>query len=300
MVDLCNLDGVITPLEQARIPVLDRGFLFGDSVYEVLRTWRGVPLAWPEHLERLRASAAGIALELDLDDRDVMRRVKATVAAAEPATGEAYIRIIVTRGRASAPNIDLAYAPGPPRFLILVRDLPPPAAGEAGRIAIIDRLRNDRRALDPAYKTGNYLNNVLGLAEAKRRGATDAVFLNASGHVTEASTSNVFAVRAGRVLTPPLGAGILAGVTRSLILQVCAAAGITAVEADLTRAELLEADELFLTSTLRAVLPIAAVDGEPHGGATAEGSMTRRLAALLARECDERTHARYGPAYAAL
>lgn len=291
MTSLCNLDGSILAEADARIPVLDRGFLFGDSVYEVVRTRRGHLFAWQPHLERLRASAAGIGLPLDLGDAEIVRRVLETVRAA--ANPDSYVRIVVTRGTGTAPNIDLLCAPGPPRWVVLVRPLPP-APGPA-RVQIVARLRNDRRALDPATKSGNYLNNVLGLAEAKAAGATDCVFLNADGRVTEASTSNVFARRGGRVVTPPLGTGLLAGVTRALVIDCCRRRGDEVVEADLSAQDLHAADELWLTSTLRDVSPVTHLDGRPlHGGVP--GPFATALAAEFAAWADARARNVDGPA----
>ena len=293
---LCNLNGTILPEAEARIPVLDRGFLFGDSVYEVIRTRSGIPFAWREHLQRLRDSAAAIALDLGHDDAELMRRVQQTLAAA--ANPESYIRIIVTRGTGTAPNIDVAYAPGPATVVILVRPLPPPASATA-HLAIVARLRTDRRALDPAVKSGNYLNNVLGLMEAKRVGASDSLFLNGGGHVTEASTSNVHVVRAGHVLTPPANAGILLGVTRALLLQHCAEVGIPMQEHALTEADVRTADEVFLSSTLRDVLPVAAIDGQPVRGG-APGPLTRELMRSFEAFCERKLRQVDAPALAAL
>ena len=163
-----------------------------------------------------------------------MARVMATVAAANHETS--YVRIIVTRGTGTAPNIDLAYAPGPATCVILVRAVTP-QTGRQANLAIVPRLRTDRRALDPAIKSGNYLNNVLGLREARERGATDCLFLNQEGKVTEASTSNLYLVRGERLLTPALSAGLLAGVTRRLLQQMCHEAGIPHIEQDLTEAD---------------------------------------------------------------
>lgn len=296
MTNLCNLDGVILDAAEARIPVLDRGFLFGDSVYEVMRTVGAVPFAWPEHLARLRASARGLRLPLDLDDAEVMRRVVATLEAA--GGGDSYVRIIATRGTGTAPNIDLGYAPGPPRWVILVRPLTA-ISGLSARLCIIDRLRVDRRALDPALKSGNYLNNVLGLAEAKDAGATDCVMLNTAGFVTEASTSNLFVVRGGRLATPPLTAGILAGVTRALLIAYCRDRGIVVDEQDLTAADLRNADELFLTSTLRDIGPVTHLDGRAlHGGGP--GPFTQGLAAEFRSHCDRLLRERDQPRLAAL
>lgn len=275
MTSLCNLDGEIVLEGDARIPVLDRGFLFGDSIYEVLRTRSGVPFAWREHLGRLQGSAAGLLLRLDLDEAEIVRRIDATLKAAR--NDDSYVRIIVSRGTGSAPSIDLAAAPGPLRWVVLVRPLV--QLGGDVRLALIERLRNDRRALDPACKTGNYLNNVLGLAEAKATGATDCVFLNAAGHVTEASTSNVFVVRDGELATPPLADGILAGVTRSLVLELCRARGDRVVEAHLTAADLRQADEIFLTATLRDISPVSHLDG-----IAVRNGRERPLTSALARD----------------
>jgi branched-chain amino acid aminotransferase len=292
MANLCNLDGEIVPEAAARIPVLDRGFLFGDSIYEVVRTRGGAVFGWREHLQRLRASADGIGLLLDLDDAAIVRRIDATLRAAGNA--ESYVRLIVTRGTGSAPSIDLGAAPGPARWIVLVRDLPPGPA--TARLQIIARLRNDRRALDPAIKSGNYLNNVLGLAEAKAAGATDCLFLDAQGHATEASTSNVFALRGGRLLTPPLGVGILAGVTRALLIDFCRGRGDAVAETDVTADAVRTADEVFLSSTLRDVTPVTHVDGAPVRDGR-PGPFAERLRAEFATACDRRARDQDGPAW---
>lgn len=264
MANLCNVDGNIQPETEARISVLDRGFLFGDSIYEVVRTHGDVPFGWPEHWQRLQRSAAGLRLTLDLDERALAGRIAATLAAA--AHGDSYVRIVVSRGVGSAPNIDLAYAPGPPTWIVFVRALKA-GSGAPVRLALVDRLRVDRRALDPATKSGNYLNSVLALAEAKDRGATDCLMCNGDGHVTEASTANVFARIDGVWCTPPLSAGILAGVTRALLLEFLPACGERTAERDLLPADLQRADEIFLSSTLRDIAPVTHLDGRAlHGG----------------------------------
>lgn len=296
MANLCNLDGSILPEDEARVPVLDRGFLFGDSVYEVVRTTAGVPFGWPEHFARLRTSAAAIRLELDLDDRELARRVDATVRAA--AHGDSYVRIIATRGSGSAPNIGLAYAPGPPRWVVLVRPAPD-VRGHPARIALVQRLRNDRRALDPATKSGNYLNNVLALAEAQAAGATDCVMANADGNVTEASTANLFVLLGGVWCTPPLEAGLLAGVTRGLLLGFLRGSSAAVEERNVTAGDLARADEIFLSSTLREISPVTHLDGrELHGGGP--GPQTAALAERFAAHCAALLRETYAPRWRAL
>lgn len=278
MTNLCNVDGAILAERDARIPVLDRGFLFGDSIYEVVRTFGGVPFGWPEHWARLVASAEAIRLRLDLDEAAIARRIAATVRAA--GGNDHYVRLIVTRGTGDAPNIDLAYAKSPPCWVVLVRPLTP-ISGMTARLSVVDRLRNDRRALDPATKSGNYLNSVLGLAEAKDQGATDCVMVNAFGFVTEASTSNLFAFVDGAWATPALGDGILAGITRSLLLQSAAAMGERVVERHLTAGDLRRADEIFLSSTLRDIGPVTHLDGRAIGDGRAGPRTSRWSASFL-------------------
>jgi len=293
MNSLCNLNGQIVPESEATISVLDRGFLFGDSVYEVFRTFERVPFAWREHLERLRGSAAGIAMTLDLDDPEIMRRVKATIAASD--AEECYVRIIATRGTGTAPNIDLSFAAGPPNWVIMVRPLGE-STGKPLRLAVVERLRNDERSLDPAIKSGNYLNNVLGLADARAAGADDCLFLNHHEMVTEASTSNFFVVAGGTVKTPPLSAGLLRGTTRRLLFEVAAGAGIPMVEADLAISDLRAADEAFVTSTLRDVTPVVAIDDRPVGNGAA-GPMTSLLLERYLEFCRRRCRELDAPAY---
>ncbi len=293
MANLCNLDGVIVPEARAHVPVLDRGFLFGDSIYEVVRTAGAVPFAWPEHFARLRESAAGLLMELDVDEREIAGRVRDTLAAAE--LTEAYVRIIVTRGTATAPNIGLATATGPLTWVVMVRELPA-GRGLPARLHIVDRLRNDRRALDPATKSGNYLNSVLGLAEAQAAGATDCLMANAQGFVTEASTANLFAFLDGQWCTPPLADGLLAGVTRRLVLDCLAQSGEPAAERQLTPADVRRAEDLCLTSTLRDVAAVTHLDGDAiHGGEP--GAAAQALAARFEAYAAERFEQRYTPAW---
>jgi branched-chain amino acid aminotransferase len=225
-----------------------------------------------------------------------MQMVVDTLAAAE--VPEAYIRLIATRGTGTAPNIALSYAPGPPRHLVLVRPLEVRPA--LARLQIIPRLRNDRRALDPGIKSGNYLNNLLGLAEAVERGATDCLFLNHGGEVTEASTSNFYAVTAaGQIVTPPASAGLLRGITRRLLFELCRELGIAIAERRLTAEDLRLAPEMFLSSTLRDVVPVVALDGEPVSGGAA-GPVTKRLMTAFLDYCERLVRERYRPELTAL
>src|SRR5262249_48797597 len=247
------IDGRITDENEAFVPVLDRGFLYGDSIYEVTRTSGGRPVDLGRHLDRLARSAAAIGLDPP-GRAQLAGAVGETLAAA--GAGEAYVRIIVTRG-AGEIGLDPALADRP-RVIVLVRPLTPldPSLYQNGvEIALVAIRRNPKRALDPAIKSGNYLNNILGLREARARGAHECVMLNAEGWLTEGAPSNRFVVRGDAVRTPAFDDGLLDGITRGRVLELARAAGIPAAEAHLGRDDLLGADEAFLTSSLRGVLP---------------------------------------------
>lgn len=272
------VNGAITEPGSAMISVFDRGFLYGDSVYEVLRTAGGRSVDLDRHLQRLGRSAATIALELP-PDATVRTAVSDTVAAA--ANPDSYIRIIVTRGGGPI-NLDPASAERP-SLLVIVAPLVMPAADlytRGARLAIVGVERTSRRAVDPAVKSGNYLNNIMALAEAKRAGAYEALMLGPDGRVAEGSTSNVFAVRGGRCTTPFLSTGLLPGITRQRVMELAAAAGIVAEEGDLLPDDLRSADEVFITSSIRGVMPASHVDGQPIAGGVAPGPVSRRLMSL--------------------
>jgi branched-chain amino acid aminotransferase len=275
---LINVDGKITAPEQACVPVLDHGFLFGDSVYEVLWWHHGALIQEKEHLDRLEASAGRLYMELQFSRAELVATIDATLeAAGASATDDAYVRLIVTRGTGP---LGLAFTQVPQRSLIIVvapAQRPAPEVFERGlHMALVDRLRMSMKALDPRAKTGNYLNNVLALHEARLAGADDAIMLNDDGDVTEATTANVYAVRAGRVTTPPLDAGILEGTTRMRILGLCRDLGVDVEEATLRPEELLAAAEIFVSSSVRGILPVTRIDETPIGDG-APGPLTRQL-----------------------
>lgn len=263
----------VVPASEARIPVLDHGFLFGDSVYDVIRSANRRPFMMAEHLERLRASGALIYLELPWSDADIAGRI--AMLQEKLGDADAYFRIVATRG--PGPLSLVPTGCDEPGLYIIARDLmiyPEVLYTEGCSVRIVSRQRNSQQALDPRAKTGNYLNNMLGLVEAQRDGADDALFLNAEGDLTEATTSNLWVVEGQRIVTPPLGAGLLAGITRDWLF----ATSETVLEETVSRERLLGADEVFLTGTVKGVMPVTRVDGQPVGGAGAPGWVTRRVA----------------------
>ncbi len=283
-----NVNGVITPPEAAVIPALDRGFLFGDSVYETIRTYNGRPFRLQQHLDRLRRSAEALGIPhrdapVDAGD-EVIRTLR------EFGDGESAVRVVLSRGVGPI-GYDPAPA-GPPTVVIYVRPCPViPAAWvrEGVDIAVVDVQRNDRLALDPAIKSSNLLNNLTAWMEARRLGAFEPILLNAAGHLSEGASSNLFLVGDGRLMTPDPESGIIRGITRALVLDLARADGMSVEERSLTADALRRADEAFITSTLKGILPVRRCDGWPvHDGRP--GTLTRRLMDLFERTVQEETN----------
>jgi len=270
-----SIDGEFTPAAQARVSVLDHGFLFGDSIYEVVRTVNGKLFAAQRHLRRLHASAAGIGLGVPHDDAwyvEHMRRMHARKTATE-----SYLRIIITRG---VGLLDLhPETCKSPTVVGIAKPLPQwdhENYAHGCKIILAGVRRNLKQATDPAVKSGNYLNNVLALIEARREKAVEAVMINAGGFLTECTTSNIFLVKDGVVKTPGLDQGLLEGVTRGFILEVCSALNLPLEETALKPEEMLVADEVFITSTTRDVMPVSLIGA--HRIARTPGSVTLKIA----------------------
>lgn len=295
MPTVVNLDGEIVSPREARVSVFDRGFLYGDSVYEVVRTYGGRPFELEAHLARLRRSAARIGLEPKWSDGRAAVEIARTLQAArgedppDPGAapwneGERYVRVVETRG-AGEIGLDPALAVNPVALVIVqpLRGPPARAYAEGVKVAVVGVRRASPEAVDPTAKTGAHLSHVLAVREARAAGAHEALLLDDRGFVTEGSSSNVFAVSGGRILTPPLAAGILEGVTRGIVLRLARELGLPAEERPLRPGDLEEADELFLTSTVREILPVARL-GERPVGRGAPGETTRRLHRALRAE----------------
>ncbi|HEY7724378.1 MAG TPA: aminotransferase class IV [Anaeromyxobacteraceae bacterium] len=291
---IVNLDGRLVPPAAAAVSVFDRGFLAGDQVYEVVRTYRMRPFALDAHLARLRRSAARVDLGLPWDEARAAAEVDRTLEASrggdpdDPLAapwnrGQRLVRLVATRGAADA-GVDLP-EPGP-RAIVIAQPLRgPPAAAYRDGVGCV--LATPLPREDPSAKTGRHLAEAAAGRRARAAGAEEAILVDGGGRVTEGASSSVFRVRGGRVETPPLAAGILAGVTRGIVLDLARRAGLPPAEADLSPEDLRAADEIFITSTTREVLPVTRLDGAPVG-AGRPGPVTLRLHALF-REAAERT-----------
>ncbi|HEU4620438.1 MAG TPA: aminotransferase class IV [Gammaproteobacteria bacterium] len=283
---MTSVDGVVSRTEDAKISVLDRGFLYGDSIYEVFRTYSGVPLFYDAHWARFENSASLIRLEIGMSSAAMRERIRATVEAtgAPKSRTDVYVRYSITRG---AGPIDLAPSSALiPTCVVIVKDAPrwPDVCYSRGVTAAVpETRRNSGSALDPNIKGGNYLNNVLALMEARALGADDCIMLDGAGLVTEASNSNVFFVLDGELVTPSQKAKNLRGLTKAAIHEACRREGFAPREAEIPGEDLRRATECFLTSATREVMPVASIrlsDGTvrelPEGG----GEVTRRVSAL--------------------
>ncbi len=276
-----NTDGTLHDASVATVSPLNRSFLYGDAVYEVWRTYDGVIFAWEEHWQRLLRSASALGIIIPWSAKSIFQQILETVQAFRETVGERgelYIRLQISRGEGEIGlDSELANRCG---FVVLVKRLPPLSEKDLEnglRLSIADGIRrNSTRCLDPAWKTGNYLNNIVGLREVKKRGFDDVLFLNLQDELTEASTSNLAFIRGRECITPPVSAGILHGITRSrIIAQVGETAKLSVVERTILPAELVDFDEAMLLSTTKDVQPVGCIDDFKFR--TGVDTVTRRL-----------------------
>jgi len=257
------------------VSVFDHGLLYGDGVFEGLRSYAGRVFRLDAHLDRLFASARAICLEIPLTKEAVAQAVTDTLAANGLTDG--YVRLVVTRGAGSL-GLDPNKTKHPQ--VIVIADtisLYPREFYDKGlRIVTAATQRTQSAALSPRIKSLNYLNNIMAKLEGLQAGCVEALMLNHKGEVAECTGDNIFVVRSGRLLTPPPDAGILEGITRNAVMELAGAAGIDCREQTLVRHDLYTADECFLTGTAAEVIPVVEIDGRKIG-AGGPGPLTRRL-----------------------
>ncbi|MBX3744673.1 MAG: branched-chain-amino-acid transaminase [Verrucomicrobiae bacterium] len=269
------IDGRYYDEKSAKISVFDHGLLYGDGVFEGIRVYSGRVFKLKEHIERLAYSAKAILLNLPLSHADLCRATVETCRRNRLRNG--YIRLLVTRGRGTLglnPNTCSA-----PSVIIIAGkiQLYPAEYYERGlEIVTVPTVRNLHSALNPAIKSLNYLNNILAKIEANQAGCEEAIMLNAEGYVAECTGDNLFLVKGRHLMTPPLSAGALYGITRATVMDLAQAAGLTVSEPNLTRYDVYNADECFLTGTGAEVVPVIKVDGRSIGEGR-PGPVTRDL-----------------------
>lgn len=260
------VNGRITGEKDAVVPVFDHGFLYGEGVYETMRTYNGRPFLYDRHMRRLRKSSAMIALDVPFTDEALADRIQETMRAAALDGAEAYIRVLLTRGVGDL-TYDLRATPSPSLVIIVKPQVdPPPEAYERGvPVVIVSIVRNHPASVNPMIKSNNLMNSALAMQEAYRSGAFEGVMRNYRGELSECTTSNLFIVKNGAALTPPLDSGLLPGITREFVFDLGRETGIPVREQVLRDEDLFQADEAFLTSTTREAVPITSVDGRPIG-----------------------------------
>jgi len=270
------IDGRLVPPEQAVVSVFDRGFLYGDSVFESFRTYGGVPFALDEHLARLERSAARVLIALPVSVASLREEILSALAS--HGSAESYVRLTLTRGTGRALGLDPELASEPLRVVLVSTLSPPPAELYDHGMAAIT-FRAERPSDAPAVadaKIGNYLLAVLAMQAARAQGAGEALLEDANGHILEGSTSNLFAVFAGTLLTPPETAAILPGITRAHTLRIAAELGIPVELRTPRKSELGKADEVFISSSIRELVPVVSIDGQRVGPGL-PGPITREL-----------------------
>ena len=270
------LNGELVERENAKVSVFDHGLLYGDGVFEGIRSYNNKVFRIERHVRRLFDSANGIRLTIPMTPQEMADAIVATLRA--NGMTDAYIRVVVTRGEGTL-GLDPNRCPKPNVFIITDKiALYPRELYENGLdIITASTMRNHPNALNPRLKSLNYLNNILAKIEAIDAGVLEAVLLNHLGFVAECTGDNIFTVREGRLFTPPIAAGILEGITRDEIIDIARGFNIAVREESLTRHDLYVADECFLTGTAAEVIPVVRIDKRTVGIGK-PGPITKRLA----------------------
>ena len=277
MARIVFMNGTLVSENDAKVSVFDHGLLYGDGVFEGLRSYGGQVFRLDSHIDRLWESAKAICLEIPMSKKEVSSAVNATLEANQLVDG--YVRLVVTRGAGSL-GLDPNRTSHPQ--VIVIADtitLYPREFYDKGlSIITASTQRTHSAALSPRIKSLNYLNNIMAKLEGLRAGCVEALMLNHKGEVAECTGDNIFVVRSGTLVTPPSDAGILEGITRGAVIELAAAAKIDCQEKTLVRHDLYTADECFLTGTAAEVIPVVEIDSRSIGNGV-PGPITKRLTA---------------------
>lgn len=269
------INGQLFDREDAKISVFDHGLLYGDGVFEGMRSYGGRVFQLTEHLDRLWESARAIQLEIPGSKHEMAKAVNDTLAVNKLTDG--YIRLVVTRGSGTL-GLDPNRCSHPQVIIIADKISLYPEENYVQGLELVtaSTIRNHPAALSPRIKSLNYLNNILAKIEGLRAGCVEALMLNHKGEVAECTGDNIFIVRHGVLLTPPIDAGILEGITRNVVLELAEQNGIQVSQSPFTRHDIFVADECFLTGSAAEVIPVVKLDGRVIGDG-APGEITNRL-----------------------
>jgi len=269
------IDGKFYGERDAKVSVFDHGFLYGDGVFEGIRSYNGRVFKLKEHVDRLFSSAHSILLEIPLSFAEVCRAVVDTIRANK--LKDSYVRLVVTRGIGTL-GLNPRSCKKPSVVVIAgkIQVYPPEMYAQGMEMVTVPTVRNLHSAVNPAIKSLNYLNNILAKIEANNAGVEEAVMLNAEGYVAEGTADNLFIVKNGALLTPPLSSGALYGITRATVIELAEQAGVRVSEPNLTRYDLFNADECFVTGTGAEIMPVVKIDGRAVGSGK-PGALTAKL-----------------------
>lgn len=258
------INGSLFAKEDAKVSVYDHGLLYGDGVFEGIRAYHGKVFRLTEHVDRLFDSARAIMLEIPITREQMAHDIEKTVSV--NGLHDAYIRVVVTRG-AGALGLDIRKTSNPQVIIIAdsIQLYPPELYSKGLEIVSVSTIRNHPNAVNPRIKSLNYLNNILAKIEGQLAGCPEALMMNHKGEVSECTGDNIFIVKNEHVMTPPLDAGILEGITRNAVLELSREARYRTSEMTLSRLDVYTADEVFLTGTAAELIPVVKVDGRPIG-----------------------------------
>ena len=286
MEKLVYLNGNLVPESEARVSIFDRGFLYGDGLFETMRAYAGKIFRLERHLQRLFQAARTLSLSVPGGEEKLREAVYGTLKANN--LQEAYLRLTISRGEGgTGPDIADHLRVS---TVIVANPLPfyPNRWYEEGVKAVLVKVRRDETSPLSRIKSLNYLPNILARLEAKNKEAEEGLMLNSQGHLAEGTVSNIFLIRGGKLVTPSLKSGVLPGITRETILELAPQQGLKISEREIKFTELREAEEAFLTNSLREVLPLTRVDGHPLGDGKV-GKITKTIAAAYSRLAEKET-----------
>lgn len=274
-----NINGEISNGTNAKISIFDRGFLYGDSIYEVTYGENYKLIFLQEHIDRLYNSANLLKMKIFYKRDQIINEVIRTLKYSK--LKDVYIRIILTRG-----ETEITLDPNTSTHNNLIIIVKPKTLHSKDyytkglKLYIPETIRNDIKSVNPNAKSGNYLNNVLAMAEAKKVGADDAVMINHNGEITEGTTFNIWMIKDGILITPPVSSGLLKGITREKIIEICQEKSIPVLIKPFKQNELLAADEVFICSSTRGIMPVYQINNQKYGSQLSDWPMIKKIVNL--------------------